>query len=351
MQQVTIVGLGLIGASIGLGLRRWSTNDGKRQPVLSVTGFDTNLEHQNYAKKIKAVDRTEWDLPKAIREADMVIVAVPPLAVRGVFESLSQDLKPGAVVTDVTSTKADIMRWADEILPSTAHFIGGHPMAGKAQSIEGAEADLFQNATWCVVPSVRADENAVQTVLGMVSALGADPTFVDAHEHDGFVGAVSHLPFMLSIALMNSVSKDPAWRDMKLLSSTGFQDVSRLAGGSAEMHRDICVTNREAVVRWMDVAIEEMLYMRSLISAGTEETDEKLLDVFENARDARASWATSERRGGELVQDTDSELSNVSMAGQFNQMLFGSMLRRKPRLGSDSPEDRRNGRDKSKARD
>lgn len=351
MQQVTIVGLGLIGASIGLGLRRWSTNEGKRQPVLSVTGFDTNLEHQNYAKKINAVDRTEWDLPKSVRDADLVVVAVPPLAVKNVFESLAGVLKSGAVVTDVTSTKADIMGWADEILPSSVHFIGGHPMAGKAQSIEGADADLFQNATWCIVPAVRADENAVQTVLGMVSALGADATFVDAHEHDGFVGAVSHLPFMLSISLMNSVSKDPAWRDMKLLSSTGFQDVSRLAGGSAEMHRDICVTNREAVVRWMDVAIEDMLYMRSLIHAGTEDADETLLDVFENARDARAQWATAERRAGELVQDTDSELSNVSMTSQFNQMLFGSMLRRKPRLGIEQPESRRNGRDKSKSRD
>lgn len=351
MQQVTIVGLGLIGASIGLGLRRWSTNDGKRQPVLSVTGFDTHLEHQNYAKKIKAVDNTEWDLTKAIREADMVVVAVPPLAVKSVFESIAEHLKPGAVVTDVTSTKADVMAWADEILPKNIHFVGGHPMAGKAQSIEGADANLFQNATWCVVPSVNADENAVQTVLGMVSALGAEASFVDAHEHDGFVGAVSHLPFMLSISLMNSVSRDPAWRDMKLLSSTGFQDVSRLAGGSAEMHRDICITNREAIVRWMDVAINDMQEMRALVAAGTEQADEELMSVFENARDARAGWATAERRAGELVQDTDSEIANVSMAGQFNQMLFGNMLRRKPRLGIDAPEERKNGKRKPTSRD
>ncbi len=344
MQQVTIVGLGLIGASIGLGLRRWATNDGKRAAVLSVTGFDTNLEHQNYAKKIQAVDRTEWDLPRATREADLVIIAVPPLAVRSVLEALAETLKPGAVVTDVTSTKADIMKWADEILPNHVHFIGGHPMAGKSQSIEGADADLFNAATWCVVPSVAADENAVQTVLGMVSALGAEPAFVDAHEHDGFVGAVSHLPFMLSIALMHSVSRDPAWRDMKQLSSTGFQDVSRLAGGSAEMHRDICVTNREAVVRWMGEAIEDLQHMRSLIAAGTEEADETLLSIFEETRDARAGWATTERRGGELVQDTDKELSNVSMTGQFNQMLFGSMFRRKPRLGSTTEREKRDGK-------
>jgi prephenate dehydrogenase len=343
MQQVTIVGLGLIGASIGLGLRRWASNDGKRQPVLSVTGFDTNLEHQNYAKKINAVDRTEWDLPKAARDSDLIVIAVPPLSVKSVFESLADIVKPGAVITDVTSTKADVMKWAGEILPSNTHFVGGHPMAGKAVSIEGADADLFKGATWCIVPAVDADENAVQTVLGMVSALGAEATFVDAHEHDGFVGAVSHLPFMLSITLMNSVSRDPAWRDMKLLSSTGFQDVSRLAGGSAEMHRDICITNREAIVRWLGVAISDLDDMRTLIATGTEESNEELLRIFEDARDARASWATAERRAGELVQDTDSELTKVSMAGQFNQMLCGSMLRRRPRLGPESDGDKRNG--------
>ncbi len=341
MQQVTIIGLGLIGGSIGLGLRRWATNDGKRQPVLSVTGFDTNLEHQNYAKKIKAVDRTEWDLPKAIKDADLVIVAVPPLSVRGVFQALADILKPGAVVTDVTSTKADVMLWASEMLPKTIHFVGGHPMAGGSRSIEAADADLFKSASWCIVPSVNADENAVQTVLGMVSALGAEATFVDPHEHDGFVGAVSHMPFMLSIALMNSVSRDPAWRDMKLLSSTGFQDMSRLAGGSAEMHRDICFTNREAITRWMRSAIVNLEDMHQLIAAGTEEADEKLYELFEEARDARAEWATAERRGGDLVQNTESEFGNISMTGQFNQMLFGSMLRRKPRLTGETEEKKR----------
>lgn len=349
MQQVTIVGLGLIGASIGQGLRRWSTTEGKRQAVLSVTGFDTNLEHQNYAKKIDAVDRTEWDLPRAARDADMVVVAVPPLAVPGVFEALAGVLKPGAIVTDVTSTKANVMQWAAELLPEHVHFVGGHPMAGKAQSIEAADGDLFQKATWCVVPSVTADENAVQTVLGMVSALGAEPAFVDAHEHDGFVGAVSHLPFILSIALMHSVSRDPAWRDMKQLSSTGFQDVTRLSGGSPEMHRDICITNRESINRWLGEAVDDLQHMRSLIAANTDEANETLFAIFDEAREARASWATTERRGGELVQETGGELSDVSMTGQFGQMLFGSMFKRKPRMGVEPNGDpRRDRRDNSR---
>jgi prephenate dehydrogenase len=331
-QQVTIIGLGLIGGSIGLGLKRWSNNSGKRDDVLEITGFDIDLQNQNFAKKAKAVDRTEWSIVKAVESADLVVLAIPPLAVREVMESIGPSLRPGAVVCDVASTKADVMAWAAELLPDTVHFVGTHPMAGGSQSIEAADAALFDGATWCVVPSVKADEAAVQTVLGMVNALGAEPMFVDAYEHDGFVGAISHLPFVLSTALMRAVSADPAWRDMQLLSATGFQDVSRLAGGSPAMHRDICVTNREAVVRWIDEAVDQMRHMQSLIAARTEEADETLLRVFEEARDARALWATRERRDGQLVQKTDDELVDFSVGGQISQLMFGSIFRRKPRV-------------------
>jgi prephenate dehydrogenase len=341
MQKVTIIGLGLIGSSIGLGLRSWATKGGKRDAVLEITGFDLNLEHQNYARKIKAVDRTDWDLAKAVRNADLIVVAVPPLAVREVFEAIAPSVKPGVIVTDTTSTKVQVMEWASELLPESSHFIGGHPMAGKAQSIEGAEAELFKGATWCIVPSVRADEAAVQTVLGMVSALDAEPMFIDAHEHDGFVGGISHLPFLLSITLMRAVSRDASWRDMKYLTAGGFRDVSRLAAGSADMHRDICATNRATITRWLDQAIDELQNMRSLIAANTSEADETLLAHFNQARDARAEWSTAERRAGELVQDTESELSRTSMSEQMGQMLMGGMFRRRPKMEAGNGRDRK----------
>jgi prephenate dehydrogenase len=340
VQNVTIVGLGLIGGSIGLGLKRWSNNNGKREDVLHITGFDLDIQHQNYAKKVDAVDRTEWNLENAVADADLVVLAVPPLAVKETFASMSELLKAGAVVTDVTSTKADVMVWAAELLPDTVSFVGGHPMAGGAQSLEAASADLFQDATWCVVPSVSADEAAVQTVLGMINALGAEPLFVDAHEHDGFVGGVSHLPFMLSTVLMLAVSRDPSWRDMKILSASGFRDVSRLAAASPEMHRDICVTNRQAVVRWLDEAVEQIQHLRSLVTAGSDEADETLLALFEEARDARADWATTERRPGTLAQETEDELNKMSVGSQFSQLMFGSFFRRRMPGGRGEPEKR-----------
>jgi len=329
MQRVAIVGLGLIGGSIGLGLKAWAATQGtdEKSPLL-VVGFDTDLEQQSYAKKINAVDRTEWNLINAVKNADIVIVSTPVLASREIFTDIAPHLKSGAVVTDVGSTKAQILAWADEILPRTASFIGGHPMAGKSQSIEAAEADLFKGATWCVCPSVHAGEEAIRNVLGIIAAVGAEPYFVDPNEHDAFVAGVSHLPFVLSAAMMRAVSTDSSWRDMKTLSATGFRDITRLAAGSPAMHRDIVITNREAVGRWLDTYIAQLQDVRAHISSDAEDAPEKLLEFFDQARDARAEWSTQTNREGELLQSTESELNSAgNISDQLGRMLFGGLGR------------------------
>jgi len=341
MQRVSIIGLGLIGSSIGLGLKRWATKDGKRESVLEVSGFDLSLDVQNYSKKLKAVDRTEWNLVSAVAKADLIVIATPVTAVLDVFEIIADQGKQGVVVTDTCSTKSEVLSSAREKLPDHVHFVGGHPMAGDTRGVEGARADLFENATWCVCPTVNAGDDAVQTVLGLISAVGAEPLFVDPHEHDGYVGGIGHLPFMLSIALTHVVSKDSQWRDMRKLSSSGFREASRLAAGSPEMYRGICATNRENIVRWLDSTVTDLEHMRDLVNAGSDETLETLEQIFNDARDARAEWITSEREGGKSVQNTEGELSGFSVGDQMQQMFFGNLFRRKPRTGR---EERNSGR-------
>ncbi|MGA7669271.1 MAG: prephenate dehydrogenase/arogenate dehydrogenase family protein [Nitrolancea sp.] len=339
MQRVSIIGLGLIGSSIGLGLKRWATKDGKRQSVLEVTGFDISLDVQNYAKKLKAVDRTEWNMSNAISNADLLVIATPVSAVKEIFESVADLGKQGLVVTDTCSTKSEVLQWANEMLPDHIHFVGGHPMAGDTRGVEGATVDMFKDATWCVCPTVNAGDDAVQTVLGLISAVEAEPLFVDPHEHDGYVGGISHLPFMLSVAMTHVVSNDSQWRDMRKLSSSGFKDASRLAAGSPEMYRSICETNGENIVRWLDSTINELVHMRDLVSTGTDETLETLEQIFDGARNARAEWITSERAGGGSVQDTEGEVSTMSVGDQVQQMFFGSLFRRKPRTGREDRTD------------
>ncbi len=349
MQRVTIIGLGLIGGSIGLGLRKWSEENGKAgDAALEVTGFDTDLEQQHYAQKIKAVDRTEWNLEKAVRDADIVVVCTPVLAIKETFVDVAPHLKAGAVVTDTGSTKTQVIEWSKEILPRTVSFVGGHPMAGTAQSIEGAEAGLFTSATWCVTPAPSASEDAIRNVLGMIAALGAEPFFIDPVEHDAFVAGVSHLPFVLSATLMNAVAKDSSWRDMKTLTATGFRDVSRLAAGSPAMHRDISVTNRDALVRWVDTFSEQLQEFRQALTKEGDEAQTALTEYFEKARDARAEWSTQTTREGELLQGTESELSKERFGDQMSRMLLGGFARRRRPITDRTARGRSDGRSRDR---
>ena len=331
MQRVVIVGLGLIGGSIGLGLRRWSSDQAKSGSApLQVIGFDTDLEQQSYAKKIAAVDKTEWRLPNAVEGADIIVLCTPVREMKELLGDIRPHLKEGAVVTDVGSTKTDVVRWADEILPSQISFVGGHPMAGKAISIEGADADLFKGATWCVTPSVRASDTGVRNVLGMIAALGAEAYFIDPQEHDSYVAGVSHLPFVLAAGLTNALGTDSSWKDMKTLTAGGFRDMTRLAAGSPAMHRDILITNGPAVVRWIDQFQDQLTAIRNIIANdGDEDREAKLTQFFERARDVRAEWSTQVTREGELLQQTGSELSMEGVGDQMSRMFFGSLFKRR----------------------
>jgi prephenate dehydrogenase len=351
MQQITIVGLGLIGGSIGLGLRAWSERSkASGESPLFITGFDLDLEQQHYAQKIKAVDSAEWDLTKAVRNADIVLICTPVMSIKETFENIGPSLKAGAIVADVGSTKSLVMAWAKELLPRTVSFVGTHPMAGKAMSIEGADAELFKGATWCVCPDPSANEDAIRNVLGMITALEAEPYFIDPVEHDAYVAGISHLPFLLSASLVNAVSGDSSWRDMRTLTASGFRDMSRLAGGSPEMHRDITMTNRDAIIRWIDTFSDQLSDLRRRITAGDEEAPTELAEFLDRAREARAEWATRTSREGELLQGTEAELSREGFGGQMGRMLLGG-FGRKPRLPSERSPQRNKMSDRNGATD
>jgi len=335
MQQVAIIGLGLIGSSIGLGLRRWSAGHGG---ALRVVGFDSEMSRQQQAKRMGALDDTQWSLSRAVADADIVVIATPVIAIESVLSDIGPALKPGAVVTDTGSTKADVLQWAERLIPAHVAFVGSHPMAGKAESIEAADADLFNGATWCVCPSIRATEEAVTTVLGMINALGAESFFVDPTEHDAYVGGVSHLPFIVSAALMRTLAQDSSWRDMRTLSASGFRDTTRLALGSPQMHRDILLTNRESVLRWISqltASLEEL--QRALSESDGDTSSGEVEKYLTEARDARVEWAVQEQRSSEQRPATADELSREKMGDQMSRMFLGGLGRRR-RMGREDEE-------------
>ncbi|MFQ5826508.1 MAG: prephenate dehydrogenase, partial [Dehalococcoidia bacterium] len=229
------------------------------------------------------------DLGAAVQGADVVILATPIMAMKEVMREMASHLRPGAVVTDTASTKAQVMEWAEECLPTSVSFVGGHPMAGKeAWGIEVAEAGLFRGATYCLIPATGVSSEAVQRVAGMVEQVGARPLFLEAQEHDHLVAAVSHLPILISAALVSATTQSPFWPQMAELAATGYRDVTRLASGRPEMSRDICLSNKGAVLSWLDRFMEELQAFKHLLDEGGGEGE--LEEAFFRAREARERW-------------------------------------------------------------
>ncbi len=247
MTRVAIIGTGLIGASIGLGLREQAD-----ERTIEIVGHDRNTQRARAAERRNAIDKRENSALAAVQDASLVIISTPILAMREVMEDIRSALMPGAVVTDTGSTKAEVMGWARELLPDSIHFVGGHPMAGKTEvGAEHADPKLFEGARWVVVPTRAASQAAVETITGFAAGLGAKPMFMDAEEHDAYVAAVSHLPMLAAGTLFRLTRDSEAWPELSMLASSGFRDTTRLAGTDEQMAHDIALTNRDQVVHWL----------------------------------------------------------------------------------------------------
>jgi prephenate dehydrogenase len=277
MGKVTIIGLGLIGGSMGLALKRAQPEN------TEICGYDQNNEVLVRAHKARVVDTIAPSVAVAVREANVVIVCTPIVTVRKVFREIAPHLQRGTVVTDTASTKTDVLRWADEELPKTVSFVGGHPMAGKEkQGLQHAEAELFDGKPYVVVPAVDAAQGAVNQIVALAQVVGAEPHFLDAEEHDSYAAAISHLPLLTSVALFNLAKGSNAWPELAGMSGPAFKDLTRLASGEPEMSHDIFLTNRENVLHWLNRYIGELQRIADQID-DRENTD----TLFKNLTDTQ----------------------------------------------------------------
>lgn len=290
MIRISIIGLGLIGASLGMALRNADPAASPLGP-LEVVGFDRDARVVQAARGRLAIDRGASSLAEAVRDAQMVVVATPVLAVREVFAQLGPLLPAGVVVTDVASTKAEVSGWAATLLPAGVDYVGGHPMAGKERAgVEAADPALFNGAIYCLTVAPHVKHGAVEAVEALARTVGAKPYYVDPEEHDAFVAGISHLPMLLSVGLVEVTGRSPAWKEMAPLAATGFRDVSRLASGDPEMHRDICLTNAQGIARWLNDMAGFLLELRDRIEAGDAAA---LEDLLRRAKAQRDTWLES----------------------------------------------------------
>ena len=308
MKRITIIGLGLIGGSLGLALR---------DPSLEIVGWDTSRNSVSRALKMGAIDADGKTLAASVESSDLVIIATPLLAFPDVMKEIAPALPPHATVTDTGSTKGAVMDWAATHLPGI-NFVGGHPMAGKeVPGVENAEADLFKGATYCVCPSPSASRAAVDAVMSIVEKVGAVAYFPEPREHDAMVAATSHLPLILSSALMTLVSSSESWREIRRVASSGFSGATRLASTVPSMSAGICFTNREAIEHWIDRFIEELLGYKALLAADNEDIHTGLTA----ARDSRENWLSG--------KDSSSDWRPPPVPGvaqQLSSLLVGEAL-------------------------
>jgi prephenate dehydrogenase len=268
-QRIAILGLGLIGGSWGLALKK-NAYDGLR------IGCD-RPEALASALAAGAIDRAENDPLTAVSDADLVILAAPVGDILNLLSRIKGALSSGVLVTDVGSTKIAICRRAREVFGEATLFLGGHPLAGKERpGIENAEAGLFRNSRYALVPQARTDleDPRVKAFLRLVISVGAQPVVTDASSHDRAVAYLSHLPQLLSTTLAGLLVEQYSQNALPLeLAGAGLQDMTRLAESPYSVWRDICCTNQLNIQNALDSLIQKLQGLRERLSSDSLQTD------------------------------------------------------------------------------
>lgn len=286
IDRLAILGTGLIGGSLGL---IWQ----ERRPDLTIVGHDRPQVLERAAER-GALDEKAADPITAVSGADLVVLATPLASILGLMETIADDLSDGCLVTDVGSVKQPVLEQAQDVLPDHVGFLGGHPMAGAEHSgIDHADSLLFENAVYGLCPPADADEDALEErlapIVDLVEATGARPLILDAARHDRLVAAVSHVPQLLAVALVNLVAttEDEEGEELALqLAGGGFRDMTRIASSPFDMWRDVLVGNEGAI---HDALSRLRRHLRAMRNRLIEEDLDALEELFDDARAARES--------------------------------------------------------------
>ena len=278
-KRISIVGLGLLGGSWGLALKKHGFSG-------RVVGYARRAETLEQALAAGVVDEGFADAALAVKGADLVILATPVGVILDQLPRLQPHLSPRALITDVGSTKAIICQKAGELYGGEPLFLGGHPMAGKERSgLENADARLFENARYVLTPLKQEQlaDDRVQAFRALVAAIGARPLTSNPVAHDLAVAYLSHLPQLLSSGLASLIEEKHAAEALSLeLAATGFRSVTRLAESPYSVWRDICLTNSENIRAALDAVIQRLEAMKLHL------TDRELESEFKQAQKLRA---------------------------------------------------------------
>ncbi len=274
--RVAIIGVGLIGASLALALK-------KHGIAAEIVGTGRKEENLRKAVNRGAIDSYCLRSSDAVKGADLVVLATPVGSFRDIINEVRPFLSEGAIVTDVGSVKGRLARELEGLMPEGVVFVGGHPIAGSDRSgIDSATEDLFVGAKCIITPPEDSPREAVGKIEELWKAVGAEVVFLSHEEHDLVFGLVSHLPHLIAYALVNTVGDvNPGYIDF---AGKGFKDTTRVALSSPELWRDICFKNKENL---LDLVGRFQQSLAKMVDALNRENGEELEELFEEARNLR----------------------------------------------------------------
>lgn len=269
-RKVAIVGVGLIGGSVGMAIK-------KEQLAREVVGYSRRHSSLQEALSKGAIDMAAHDLHQALDGSDFVVLATPVKSVIGLFSMMSRHLKRGALVMDVGSTKANIVSAAQRELPNHVSFVGAHPLAGsEKKGVAFASAELFQNSVCIMTPTSQTSPVAQERVKVFWTSIGASVKVLSPLEHDRYLAHISHLPHLLSYALM-SATPDESFS----LLTPSFREITRIASSDPELWADICMTNNRNILQALDSFTKVLsTYRKAIIS----KDHNLLLEGFKKAK-------------------------------------------------------------------
>ena len=276
-QKITLIGVGLLGGSVGLAAR-------ERGVTGRVTGLVRRAESLEECVAVGAVDDATLDLPEAVADAGLVILCTPVGGMSNLAKQIQPYLATDAIITDVGSVKRPVVAAVEPVLP---RFIGSHPLCGSEKTgVAHARADLLGGAVCAVTPTDYSPADAVEAVTEFWSALGSRVVNLSAADHDAICARTSHLPHVLASALVNAVLAKPRTGENDFL-GTGFRDTTRLASGSPEMWRDIALDNAEAIAAALNELQAEVAGLKEALDARDSTVLEKF---FAEGKTHRDNW-------------------------------------------------------------
>ena len=282
IKRLTIYGVGLIGGSLARALKAAGA-------VGEIVGYGRSVEPLKKAVELGVIDRYETEIASAVAGSDVLLLGVPVGAMDAVLSELKPHLDADTIITDVGSTKGSVVAAAEKAFGELpARFIPGHPIAGTEQSgVEASFAELYQNRRVILTPNRQSDSEALERVRWMWQQAGAEVIDMSVEHHDEVLAATSHLPHMLAFTLVDTLARLEDHDDIFRFAAGGFRDFTRIASSNPQMWHDICLNNREALLKMLDRFSSELAQLRTSIEQGDGEA---LLDTFVRAKTARDSY-------------------------------------------------------------